>query len=120
MARAFRAASSPVRLGSTSAGASPDQESRELAGLAAWTKALDIDRAQLGLQLSLTLLASQSLLLLRAGDSRDQSLLRRELSAEMVRNLREMKFKLIELPLFSLLLIQLNFIHNETFKVFFF
>lgn len=83
LSRALRAASSPVRFGGSSAGSSSDQDAREAAGITAWTKALDADRAKLGLQMSLALLASQSLLLLRARDPRDQALLRRELSTEM-------------------------------------
>lgn len=81
LTRALRAASSPVRFTSSSSGT--PEEAREAAGITAWTKSLDVDRAQLGLQTSLALLASQSLLLLRARDQRDQSLLRRELSTEM-------------------------------------
>lgn len=69
----------------TSSSSGTPEEAREAAGITAWTKSLDFDRAQLGLQTSLALLASQSLLLLRARDTRDQSLLRRELSTEMVR-----------------------------------
>ncbi|KAE8748809.1 hypothetical protein FOCC_FOCC004403 [Frankliniella occidentalis] len=83
LTRALRAASSPVRFGGTTPATSSDQDAREVAGITAWTKALDFDRAQLGLQKSLALLASQSLLLLRARDPRDQALLRRELSTEM-------------------------------------
>lgn len=81
LTRALRAASSPVRLGSSGA-VTPDQDAKEAAGITSWTKSLDSDRAQLALQQSLALLASQSLLLLRARDPRDQALLRRELSTE--------------------------------------